>query len=202
MWTPESSTFAQRPAAGEACSGTVGVAVRLVKRTLTSFFLIATASTLFAGESALTQTFQPLDGLGAGRVIIAPVMCYDWYAHSGWHAAIGLITAKNIPPTNAPKPIEDTNAASACGLSLDAGEDAAGHITVTLDCRALQVPQRLGCTELQIVGATLECLRQVAGPKLNSITIQATLKPNGQEAIQKLIAAFIKHPKDKEFLWK
>ena len=180
----------------------LGVATRLVKRTLTSFFLFATASTLFAGESSLTQTFQPLDGLGAGEVIIAPVMCYDWYSHAGWHTAIGLITAKNIPPTNAPKPIEDTNAASACGLSLEAGEDATGRITVTLDCRALQVPQRLGCTELQAVGATLECLRLVAGAKLNSITIQATLKPNGQEAIQKLVAAFIKHPKDKEFQWK
>ena len=56
--------------------------------------------------------------------------------------------------------------------------------------------------ELQAVGATLECLRQVAGPKLDTMTIKATLKPNGQEAVQKLVDDFIKQPKDKPLQWK
>ena len=65
--------------------------------------LLATATVaLFAGESVITQTVQPLDGLGSGEIVIAPVMCHDWYSHSGLPTAIGLISAKNIPPTNAP----------------------------------------------------------------------------------------------------
>ena len=163
--------------------------------------LFAAAARLFAGESLLTQTIQPLDGLGSAEIVIAPVMCHDWNALSGFPTAIGLITAKNIPPTNAPKPVDDINIASASGLVLSFSEDSAGRGVVTLDCRALRVPQQFSCTELQAVGGTLECLRQVAGPKLDTMTIKATLKPNGQEAIQKLVDAFIKQPKDKPFQW-
>jgi hypothetical protein len=145
---------------------------------------------------------QPLDGMGSGEIIIAPVMCHDWYAHSGLPTAIGLITAKNIPPTNAPKPAGDINIASASGLVLSFGEDLSRRGVVTLDCRALRVPQQFGCTESQAVGATLECLRQVAGSKLDAMTVKAMLKPKGQEAIQKVFDAFIKHPKDQPFPWK
>jgi hypothetical protein len=169
--------------------------------TLTSL-LLAAAAIVFAGESTLTQTMQPLDGMGSGEVIIAPVMCHDWHAHSGLPTAIGLITAKNIPPTNAPKPVGDINIASASGLVLSFSEDPAGRGVVTLDCRVLHIPQQFGCTELQAVGATLECLRLVAGPRLDTMTITATLKPDGQEAIQKLVASFNKQPKDRPFQWK
>jgi len=140
--------------------------------------------------------------MASGKIEIAPVMCHDWYAFSGFPTAIGLITAKNVPPTNAPKPIEDINVASACNLSFTVNEDATGRLVVTLDCRNLKVPQRFGCTELQAVGATLESLRLVAGAKLDLMKIEIQLKPKGQEEIQKLVAAFIKHPKDKAFLWK
>jgi len=173
-----------------------------MKTLLNSSLVFAAAARLFAGESMLTQTIQPLDGLGSGEVVIAPVICHDWIAFSGFPTAIGLITAKNVPPTNAPKPVDDINIASASGLVLSFTEDSAGKGVVTLDCRALRIPQRLSCTELQAVGATLECLRQVAGPKLNAMTLTATLKPTGQEAIQKRVEAFIQQPKDKPFQWK
>jgi hypothetical protein len=129
-------------------------------------------------------------------------MCHDWYGLSGFPTAIGLITARNIPPTNAPKPVDDINIASASGLVLSFAEDSAGRGVVTLDCRALRVPQRFSWTELQAVGATLECLRQVAGLKLDTMTIKARLKADGQDAVQKLVDAFIKHPKDQPFPWK
>ncbi len=150
----------------------------------------------------LTQTMQPLDGLASGEIVIAPVMCHDWNALSGWPTAIGLITAKNIPPSSAPKAVEDINIASACSLVLSYEEDAAGRGTVTLDGRALRVPQRFSCSEVQAVGATLECLRQVVGPKLDQMTIKARLNPTGQEALQKCVDAFIKHPKQEPFRWK
>jgi hypothetical protein len=171
-----------------------------VKTLALTSLVLAAAAQLFAGESMLTQTIQPLDGMGSGEIVIAPVMCHDWNALSGFPTAIGLITAKNIPPSNAPKPVGDINIASASGLVLSFEEDSAGRGVVVLDCRALRVPQQFSCTELQAV-ATLECLRQVAGPKLDTMTVRAMLKPTGQDAIQKIVDAFIKHPKEKPFPW-
>ena len=173
----------------------------LVKISLVTSLAFAVGAQLLAGESMLTRTIPPLDGLGSSEVLIAPVMCYDWYALSGQPTAIGLITAQNIPPTNAPKHADDINIASASGVKLSFTEDSTGRGVVVLDCRALLVPKRFSCTELQAVGATLECLRQVAGPRLDTMSIKATLKPNGQEAIKKLVEGFIKQPKDKPFQW-
>ena len=143
-----------------------------MKTFLAPSLVFALTARLFAGESTLTQTIQPLDGMGSGEIVIAPVICHDWNALSGFPTAIGLITARNIPPTNAPKPVGDINIASASGLVLSFTEDSAGRGVVTLDCRALRIPQRLSCTELQAVGVTLECLRQVAGPKLDAMTLK------------------------------
>ena len=198
----EPATQASRPPSAVSELGIVRRRSRLVKTSALTFLALAASARLLAGESTLTQTFQPLDGLGSGEVVIAPVMCHDWSSHSGFPTAIGLITAKNIPPTNAPMPIGDINIASASGLILLVSEDAAGRTVITLDCRALRVPQQFACTELQAVGATLECLRQVAGQKLDTMTIKATLKPDGQEAVQKLVDDFIKQPKHTPFQWK
>ena len=72
-------------------------------------------SALWAGESSLTKTFQPLDGLGSGTIHIVEVACQDWYSHSGQPTSIGLISARNVPPTNNPKEAtDDLNLASAC----------------------------------------------------------------------------------------
>ena len=150
----------------------------------------------------LTRTFQPFDGLGSDEIQIAPVMCHDWNALSGLPTEIGLITAKNIPPTNAPKPVGDINIASAFGLKLSYSEDASMHGIVTIDCTNLHKDESMSCTEQQAVRATLECLRRVAGKRLNSMTIKSEFKPSGQEDIRKIVAAFIKHPKTKEFPWK
>jgi hypothetical protein len=157
---------------------------------------------LFAGESSLTRTFQPLDGLASGEIEIAPVICHDWYAFSGFPTATALIAAKNIPPTNAPKPVADINVVSLCGIAIQVEEKMLEKWIVVLDFRALKVPQSIGCTELQAVCSTLECLRLVAGKKLDEIELRPLLKPTGQEKIQEQIKAFLKHPKDKEFPWK
>lgn len=172
-----------------------------MKISLLLFLLLAPILALRAGESGLTRTIQPLDGMASGEIVLASVMCHDRGYLSGLPTDIGLITAKNVPPTNAPKPVEDINVASACGLVLSYSEDSNHRGIVTLDCRALHVPQRLGCTELQAVGATLECLRQVAGSKMDSMRLAITLKSSGQEAVQKLFDAFTTHPKDKPFPW-
>jgi hypothetical protein len=170
-----------------------------LKTTIPTILICIAARLSFGGESNLTQTYQPLDGLGSGEIEIAPVMCHDWYSHSGFPTAIKLIGAKNIPPTNAPQPVGNINLAFESGITLSCSEEAPGRIVIIIGCDALHTPQ--GRDELQIVGATLECLRLVAGDRLNQMTIQAAVKPAGQEAIKKLIDDFIKHPKDKPFPW-
>jgi hypothetical protein len=172
-----------------------------VKALVAILLIWSACSGLIAGESGLTQVFQPLDGLGSDAIQIAPVMCHDWYAHAGWFSAIGLITAPNIPPTNAPKAVDDINLASVFGLKLQYTEDAPAHGTVTLDCTSLQKPQRVSCTEQQAVRATLECLRRVAGDHIRSVRVEYRLKSSGQEELRQIIEAFIKHPKDQPFPW-
>ena len=174
-----------------------------MKLLLAGFLAVAFSVRLIASESALTRTFQPLDGLGAGEIIIAPVMCYDRYARSGLPTAIGLITARNTPPANGNGGTQDVNVASICGLALACEEDGAGRLTITLDCRAFSVPTQAGnFTEGQVVGATLECLRRVGGARLDAMTLKVALKPEGQEGIQILFDAFVRQPKDKPVRWK
>ncbi len=148
----------------------------------------------------LTQTFQPFDG--PGQIQIVPVMCYDPKALSGLPTGIELITAKNIPPTNAPGPVADFNVASTSGIKLSYSEDRPSHGVVTIDCTNLHKAESMICTEEQAVRATLECLRRVVGKRLNGMTITAKFKPSGQEDIRKIVAAFTKHPMNKEFPWK
>lgn len=172
-----------------------------MKAPIAILLIWSACSRLTAGESGLTQVFQPLDGLGSDAIQIAPVMCHNWHSHAGWFSAIDLIAAPNIPPTNAPKAVDDINLASAFGLKLRYTEDASAHGTVTIDCTSLQKPQRASCTEEQAVRATLECLRRVAGDRIHSLRIEYRLKASGQEELRQIIEAFIKHPKDQPFPW-
>src|SRR5688572_28365602 len=92
-----------------------------MKNYLTTLLILT--SVAFAGESALTVTYQPLDGLGAGTIHVTQVTCHDWYSHSGRPTQIDLISAPNVPPTNNPKEArENLNLASACGLWFGAGD--------------------------------------------------------------------------------
>jgi len=135
----------------------------------------------------------------SGELVVAPVMCYSHNTHGGWHQAIRFITAKNVPPSLSDASIGDINVASLCGLSLWAADGPDGRVTITIDCRTLENPRHLAYTELQVVTATLECLRRVAGDKLDVTPIETMFKPKGQEAIKELVEAFVRHPKDKEF---
>ena len=173
---------------------------RLVKPTLCIIIVCAAFRAVFGGESSLTQTYQPLDGLGSGEIVIAPVMCHDWYSHSGFPTAITLIGAKNVPPTNAPQAIGNINLAFEAGIKLSYAEDTGGRMTITIDFQTLQVPR--GREELQLVAVTLECLRLVVGERLDQMSIRASLKSSGQEHLRQLLEEFIKHPKKKPFPWR
>lgn len=168
-----------------------------MKLLLTFLCLLSASTSLLAGESGLIQTFQPLDGLEAGEPVVTAVACYAHNTHVGWHQAIRYITARYAPPSLDDTPVGDINLASLCNLSLWAGDGADGRVTITIDFTKLK-PIR-GYTELQIVAATLECVRRVAGDKLVSTPIEAKYRPSGQDDIKQLVNTFLKNPKDKEF---
>jgi hypothetical protein len=168
-----------------------------MKTPLILLCLVSTLSSAFAGESGLLHIFQPLEGFEAGEPIIAPVTCYAHNTHTGWYLAIRYITLKYVPPSLDGALVGDINLASLSGLSLWAGDGEDGRTKITLDLTSLKPAH--GYTEAQIVAATLECLRRVAGEKLISTPIEPKYRPSGQEDIKQLVSTFLKHPKDKEF---
>ena len=168
-----------------------------MKTPLILLCLVSTLRSVFAGESGLLDIFQPLEGFEAGRPIIAPVTCYAHNTHTGWYLAVRCITLKYVPPSLGDAPVGDINLASLSGLSIWAGEGEDRRTKITLDFTSLKPAH--GYTETEIVAATLECLRRVAGEKLASTPIETKYRPSGQEDIKQLMSAFIKHPKDKEF---
>jgi hypothetical protein len=168
-----------------------------VKTSLILLCLVSMLASAFAGESGLLQTFQPLEGFEAGEPIVAPVTCYAHNTHTGWYLAINCITLKYVPPSLGDPTVGDINLASLSGLSLwaDGGED--GQTKITLDLTSFK--PTLGYTETQIVVATLECLRRVAGEKLANTPMETKFRSAGQDEIKSVVGAFLKHPKDKEF---
>jgi hypothetical protein len=155
-----------------------------------------------AGESALVLTYQPLDGQGSGEVQICPVTCHDMFGHAPLPVDISLIVAKNIPPTNSNVPLDEHNMAAAAGIKITVEEGENEQIIVQLDLSGMTVDKDFICTEKEIVGATLECMRLAAGAKLDKMKIEVKTKPQGHEELKKLVATFIKHPKKKPFRWK
>ncbi len=162
--------------------------------TLLSFLCLLTG--LFAGESGLLQTFQPLEGFEAGEPIVTAVACYAHNTHTGWYLPICYITTRYVPPLLDDAAVGDVNLASLSGLSVWAGAGEDGRTKITLDFTNLKPVH--GYTEIQIVAATLECLRRVAGEKLSNTPIEAKYRSDGQNEIKHLVSTFLKHPMDME----
>lgn len=163
--------------------------------------LLALAHATQAGESSLTITYQPLDGLGAGRIFVHPVTCHDWYSSSGQATAIGLISAPNIPPTNNKQATEDLNLASVCGVKFytsDLGHPKAA-LSVTMDCRKFLIPKRSGYPRKEIIRACLECLRRCLPDKL--LKTRVTLKATEVDLnwMRPIIEKFNEHDRSKPF---
>lgn len=154
---------------------------------------------LLAGESALTKTYQPLDGLGAGSIVISQVTCHDWYSHSGQPTSIGLISAANVPPTNNPKEAtENLNLASVCGVRFSCGDmDLTSELT--LDATAFAIPERFDHPREEIVRASLECLRRCLPDKLRQTPV--TLKSSNENEVwlAEIVRQFNMHDRSKVF---
>lgn len=146
-----------------------------------------------AGESALTVTFQPLSGLGSGEITIASVTCHDWLAQSGMATAIGLISAKNVPPTNNPHEAkEDLNLASLCRVVFRAGDigDPGAPLELIMDVSGFDHSKTGGYPREEIIRASLECLRRCLPEKLRQTPVTVIAKPEDRLWIEEIVGAF------------
>ena len=164
-----------------------------------AFVCLVLAKIAWAGESALTVTYQPLDGLGSGEVQICGVVCHDWYSHSGQPTALGLISARNVPPTNNPKEATgDLNLASVCGISFSCG-DIDQVQELFFDASQFKSPDGRGYDREVIVRASLECLRRCLPDKLVKTPVQLKASDTDKVWLSSLVNEFNKHDRSKVF---
>lgn len=157
---------------------------------------------LFGGESALTVTYQPLDGLGSVRVVISQVTCHDWYSHSGAATAIGLISAPNVPPTNNPeKATEDVNLASICKVHFEASDigNPSAPLGLTMDLTKFSIPENIGQTAEEIIRSSLECLRRCLPAKLRNTALTFKSKDSDRAWVDVIVREFNVHKRHKVF---
>ena len=163
---------------------------------------VATAQFVMGGESSLTVTYQPLDGLGSGGITISQVTCHDWYSHSGTATAIGLISAVNVPPSNNPgKATEDLNLASVCGVRFFASDigDPGAPLELTLDATKFVIPKRYDHGRDKIIRSCIECLRRCLPDKLLDTPLTLKAAEGDKEWLSAIERDFNAHDRRKTF---
>ena len=168
-----------------------------MKSAITAIIYLCISAFALAGESSLTKTFQPMDGLGAGRIVIVEVTCHDWNSHSGQPTAIGLISAKNIPPTNSEKATGDINLASSSHLNFGCQDIEAAIPDLVM--AADKFVAAGGYSKETILRASLECLRRVLPSKLMRTELTFTSSPENREWLGKVVSDFNRADKSKPF---
>jgi hypothetical protein len=138
--------------------------LELMRLLITAIIYLCHNALVLAGESSLTKTFQPLDGLGAGEIFIVEMTCHDWNSHSGQPTAICLISEKNVPPTNSEKAMEDINLASSSHIYFCCQDIEAAVPNLVMAADKFEAAG--GRPEEAILRASLECLRRVLPAKL------------------------------------
>lgn len=167
-----------------------------------SFIAALPMQLAFAGESGLTVTYHPLDGLASDSIHITQVTCHDWYASSGMATQIGLISTPNIPPTNNRKEaVQDLNLASVCGIKFEASDlgDPQAALGLTLDATKFSVPKRFNHPQEQILRACLECLRRCLPDKLLKTPVILKCGDADREWMTKVVTDFNAHDRAKIF---
>ena len=164
--------------------------------------LIAMTRSVLGSESMLTLTYQPLDGLGSGRIVISQVTCHDGYATSGRATAINLISAPNVPPTNKPAAAdENLNLASVCGVGFDAGDlgDPKAPRELTMDLTKFEIPRRFEHPREDIVRACLECLRRCLPDLIKETPLTLIASETDKLWVSGIVREFNTHDRRKVF---
>jgi hypothetical protein len=152
---------------------------------------------VFAGESGLIRTFQPLDGTGTGWISIEQVTCYVSNFHSHQVSPIEYIATKNVPPTNSENPSGDLNLASTSHIYFDC-QDSEGKepkLTMVAD----HFVAHRGFPREEILRASLECLRRLLPIKLLKTELTFTSSPENREWMNKIVSEFNHFDKSKPF---
>jgi len=161
-----------------------------------------------AGQSTLTETYQPLVGHAKFDIVVAEVTCHHWYANSASHS-VNLIAARNVPPTDVPEQAnKDLNLASICSLKFRMSYLGGGEAPlVTLDATGFAMPEhfKAGSPEGElkfrdrIVRASFECLRLCLKGRPEKTPVTLKCKDADKEWLGKIVAEYNKHDHTKAF---
>ncbi len=163
--------------------------------------LIVMSLTAFAGESMLTTTYQPLDGLGSGEIVIVAATCHDWYSHSGQPTAIGLISAPNVPPTNnAKQATANLNLASLSGLQFETSDIGNPSAPLELFLNATHFKDsKSGYAREDIIRASLECLRRCLPKQMQNTPLTLQAAEADKKWLSEIVREFNSHDRSKTF---
>ena len=172
--------------------------------TMTKYLLAASllVQATFAGESSMTMTYQPIDGLGSGKIYIMQVACHDWYSHSGQATQIGLISAQNSPPTNNRKEAtEDLNLTSVSGLRFGSSDigDSKAALELSMNATGFAVPKRFNHHREEIIRASLECLRRCLPEQLVKTPVTLRCSDFDKQWMEQIVSEFNAHDRSKIF---
>jgi hypothetical protein len=173
-----------------------------MKKLATILLILVAARVAIAGESALTITYQPLDGLGTGVINVVQVTCHHWNAMSSVGSVIDLIDIRNVPPTDNPtQATQDLNLASRCGLQLSTNDLGASEAIpmIFLDATKFDDSEAGGYPKEDIVRASLECLRRCLPEKLKATKITLSCRDADKEWLSKIVSEFDSAPRDSPF---
>lgn len=174
----------------------------IVRFARVGMMILATTLFLPAGESMITTTYQPLDGLGAGGIRIVPVSCHDWYRHSGMQTQISLISAKNVPPSNNPKEAtQDLNLASVYGVKFfgDPANVNGKGPDLFVHAPRLGTSESSGNSPEEILRASLECLRLALAPELRGVPLALYAPEKHAAWMAEIVKEFNAHDRTKVF---
>lgn len=152
---------------------------------ITAFCL---AIPVFAGESGLIRTFQPLGGIAAPGISVEAVTCYVSNFHSHQATPIEYIATKNIPPTNSDKESGDLNLASTSHIYFEFQNSEAKEPKLSMQTDEFAIP--VSYKREDIVRACLECLRRVLPPEQLKTKLSFTSSLKNREWMGKIVSEF------------
>lgn len=152
---------------------------------------------VFAGESGLIRTFQPLGGIAAPGISVESVTCYVSNFHSHHVTPIEYISTENVPPTNSDKASGDLNLASTSHIYFECQDADVKKPKLSMHADEFVIP--VSYKREDILRACLECLRRVLPPEHLKTELSFTSSPENREWMGKIVSEFNHCDRGKEF---
>ena len=155
-----------------------------------------------ASEPGFVLTHQPLGNLANGDICVTAVLGVSKYAYSDDYGtqAINLIHKPYNPPCDLDEPSGDHNLASTFKIRFAITYQADATPSVVLDASGIIAEDsRRMESRIDVVRATLECLRLSTPPALRKAAITLKAKKEDGLWLAPLVADYNKHDKSKPF---